>query len=225
MARAPSPAVQDDGDNLYSYFNKSVSAVQTHADQFEHDYARPALRTSQVFFDERPIAATFLAIFSVLSFLPVVSFIAFSVFFVVSFAVIALTCAFLASVTVVLTLLSLLVLTLLATTLSSAFLTSTALSLYSFTRLFSLVREHGRAGAFEWIEEMKGAIFSNLPIQVDAPRPEEREAEAYESDSFDPGEVLGGLAVEIKLEDSDDAAFTESRQETLISDDEVKAVE
>lgn len=75
MTHTQHQAVQDN-DELYSYFNSSVSAVQAHADRyssivvesltqvwltgvgrFEQDYARPALKISQAFFDERPIAA------------------------------------------------------------------------------------------------------------------------------------------------------------------------
>lgn len=76
MTATQHQAVQDN-DDLTSYFNSSVSAVQAHADRyessnivasltqvwltgvcrFEQDYARPALKISQAFFDERPIAA------------------------------------------------------------------------------------------------------------------------------------------------------------------------
>ncbi|KAM6501398.1 hypothetical protein JOM56_004412 [Amanita muscaria] len=51
-------------------------------DSFEYDVVRPALASSHIFFKERPITATFVAIFSLLTFLPVISF----VLFVAAFA-------------------------------------------------------------------------------------------------------------------------------------------
>ncbi|KAF5384135.1 hypothetical protein D9615_003354 [Tricholomella constricta] len=156
----------DDDDDLYSYFNKSVSAVQAHADHFEQEYARPALRTSQAFFDDRPIAATFIVIFVFLSFLPVVFFLGLSLFAVASFTIIALTSTVIASATVVLTLLSLLVLTLLITLVSSAFLTLSGVSLYASVSLLSLVRKHGRLGVSKWAEHMSNFLVGSRPVQL-----------------------------------------------------------
>ncbi|KAF9467166.1 hypothetical protein BDZ94DRAFT_56973 [Collybia nuda] len=226
MFRGRSPHPQNDGDDndLYSYFNRSVSAVQAHADYFEEDYARPALRTSQAFFDERPIAAvrTFIATFSLLSFFPIVSFVGFSIFSVASFTIVALTCAFLASITVVLGFLSILVLFLLVTLCSSVFLTCSVVFVYTSIRFVILVRAHGGAGLSEWLVETKARIFNVLPDA--SPR-----LDNYDTLDYD---TLGELELENKHADAI-VSFSEQelepepeiKQENPYDDEETKVME
>ncbi|KAG6845117.1 hypothetical protein H0H87_000544 [Tephrocybe sp. NHM501043] len=157
--------LMDEDDDIYSYFNKSVSAVQVHADHFEQEYARPALRTSQAFFDRRPIVATFIAIFVFLSVLPAVTFLGLALFAVTSFTIIALTSTVILSATVVLTLLSLLILTLLITLASATFLTVAGVSIYAFASLLNLVRLHGNLGIGIWMDQMSDFVFGEYPVQ------------------------------------------------------------
>ncbi|KAG6902716.1 hypothetical protein C0995_012380 [Termitomyces sp. Mi166 len=174
----------DEDDDMYSYFNKSISAVQEHADHFEQVYARPALRTSQAFFDEHPIAATFIAIFVFLSIVPVATFLGLSLFAVVSFSIVALTSTAILSATVVLLLLSLLVLTLLITFASSAFLTISGISIYSFASLLSLLRVHGNTGVSLWIDQMSELIFATSPVPPE-PHPNDRDERSLPLDEHE----------------------------------------
>ncbi|GLB39798.1 hypothetical protein LshimejAT787_0703080 [Lyophyllum shimeji] len=216
MARSRSRLENGDhDDDLYAYFNKSVTAVQAHADHFEQEYARPALRTSQEFFDERPIAATFIVIFSFLSFIPVASFLGLSLFAVASITIIALTSTIIASATVVLTLLSLLILTLMMTLAASAVLTLSGISLYSFWSLANLVREHGRTGISRWMEHMSTCIFGDLSTPYSSPRLREiHDHDAEWSDSEDaPNES------DVKLEPLD-IPYHGSEPDTPVNEDE-----
>ncbi|KAG6906003.1 hypothetical protein DXG01_016355 [Tephrocybe rancida] len=155
----------DEDDDIYSYFNKSVSAVQMHADHFEQEYARPALRASQAFFDQRPIAATFVAVFVLLSAVPVLTFLGLALFAVTLFVIIALTSTVILSSMVVFSLLSLLILTLLITLASAAFLTLSGISIYVFASFLNLVRIHGSPGVALWMDQVSNILFGPAPAQ------------------------------------------------------------
>jgi len=149
---------QSGQEDLSYSFNRSASAVQTYADKFEHEYARPALRVSQAFFDEHPVTATFIAIFSFLSFVPVLSFLGFSAFILLSFTLVALSSALLTAAVIVLGSLACLLFTLFIITCISAFLTSLCVAGYTLLRLATLVRSDGGDGAAEWAREARGHI-------------------------------------------------------------------
>ncbi|KAJ7792650.1 hypothetical protein B0H14DRAFT_162985 [Mycena olivaceomarginata] len=129
-------------------FRQSATAVRAYADQFEASYARPALKTSSAFFDEHPISSTFIVIFSSLAFFPVITFIALSLFTIVSLSFVALCCAFVVSSAVVLFFLSILVLSLVTAFFASGFFTVLALSTYLAYRF---VPSRGREEAREYL--------------------------------------------------------------------------
>ncbi|KAJ7507176.1 hypothetical protein B0H11DRAFT_1970593 [Mycena galericulata] len=154
MSQTPSAKEQ-----LSAHFNKSATVVRDYADRFETSYARPALKTTTAFFDEYPISSTFIAIFSALAFFPVITFLALSLFTVLSFSFLALCCAFVAASAVVLFFLSILVLILVATFFASGFFTVLAISSYIAYRFFVLVRSNGRQGLSNWAVEVKGRFI------------------------------------------------------------------
>ncbi|KAJ6590966.1 hypothetical protein DFH09DRAFT_191064 [Mycena vulgaris] len=156
MTQTPSAKEQ-----LAAHFDKSAAAVRVYADQFEASYARPALKTATSFFDEYPVSSTFIAIFCSLAFLPVITFLALSLFTIVAFSFLALCCAFVASSIVVLTFLSILVLILVATFFSSGFFTVLAISTYLAYRFVTLVRSNGRNGVSNWAVETKGRFVQS----------------------------------------------------------------
>ncbi|KAJ7151388.1 hypothetical protein C8R43DRAFT_1005003 [Mycena crocata] len=142
-------------EQLSAHFNKSATAVRAYADQFEESYARPALKTTTAFFDEHPIASTFIAIFSALAFIPVITFLVLSLFTVISLSFLALCCAFVVSSAIVLFFLSILVLSLAIAFFASGFFTVLAISTYLAYRFFTLVRADGREGVSSWAVETK----------------------------------------------------------------------
>ncbi|KAJ7481487.1 hypothetical protein FB451DRAFT_1394138 [Mycena latifolia] len=156
MTQTPSAKEQ-----LAAHFDKSATAVRVYADQFEESYARPALKTATSFFDEYPISSTFIAIFSSLAIFPVLTFLAISLFTVLSLSFLALCCAFVASSTVVLFLLSILVLILVATFFTSGFLTVLAISTYLTYRFVTLLRSNGRDGVSSWAVETKDRFIQS----------------------------------------------------------------
>ncbi|KIK07184.1 hypothetical protein K443DRAFT_673743 [Laccaria amethystina LaAM-08-1] len=164
-SNSPTPREQVSGD-LSSYFDKSAAIVRTYTDKLEHHYARPAMKTSRAYFDDRPISAIFIAIFSMLSFLPAVTFLGISLLIIVASTVTALVFAFLAAVAVALTLLTCLASTLIATAFASAFLTFALISSYLFLRLVILVRRDSVLGIPAWVGETKQRL-----MYVTTPRP------------------------------------------------------
>jgi len=110
------------------------------------------------FFDEHPVTATFIAIFSFLSFVPVLSFLGFSAFILLSFTIVALSSALLTAAVIILGFLACLLFTLFIITWISAFLTTLCVAGYTLLRLATLVRSDGGDGAAEWARETKGHI-------------------------------------------------------------------
>ncbi|KAG5639771.1 hypothetical protein H0H81_000051 [Sphagnurus paluster] len=220
----PRSRLQEEDDDLYSYFNKSVSAVQAHADHFEQEYARPALRTSQAFFDERPIAADFF-ICKENAVIHNSTSRGLSIFAVTSFTIMALTSTVIASATVVLTLLSLLVLTLLITLVSAGFLTLSGVSIYSFASLLGFVHTDGRQGVSKWMQHMSDFLLGSISV-MGSPR-DQRDTEWTDDEGheheFDDGLELDlepdvkQEEVEPKLEEDavHDSPFDSPRQAVL----------
>ncbi|KAJ7084020.1 hypothetical protein B0H15DRAFT_404179 [Mycena belliarum] len=155
---SPNPSAKE---QLSAHFDKSATAVRLYADQFEESYGRPALKTASSLFDEYPISSTFIAIFSALAFFPVLTFLAISIFTVVSFSFLALCCALIASSAVLLLFFSILVLILVATFFTSGFLTVLAISTYLAYRFVTLVRSNGRDGVANWAFETKDRFIKS----------------------------------------------------------------
>jgi hypothetical protein len=121
---------------------------------------------------------------------------------------------------------SILIFTLLVTLFSSILLTGFAIITYSFLHLVVLVREHGRDGIWIWAEDINPFAFNVPPIASSNHEDDGADKSTVWSDSghgstyeFDQ-EAPGGLAVEIKLEDS--SSSSSSPNQTSASD-EVKA--
>jgi hypothetical protein len=150
---------QEQQGDLASYFNKSVSAVQLYADHFEHDVVRPAFASSNLFFRERPITATFAATFSLLSFIPVLSFVGASIFATVAVVLVALLAVVLACGMALIAFLSLLLFALCVNFFVALSFTSLVTLSYALLRLAMLVRERGSAGISHWIAEIQGFIL------------------------------------------------------------------
>ncbi|KAG6819696.1 hypothetical protein H0H93_009490 [Arthromyces matolae] len=146
MSRVELP---DESEDIYSYFNKSVSAVQEHADHFEEIYARPALRTSQAFFDDRPISAR-----AVIICCRLVRYrrtdLGRHTFFDRGFVITSVPNC------------------LLITFSSSAFLTITGICTYSFASLLNHLRIHGSPGISLWMDRMIELFFGTF---LDSPQP------------------------------------------------------
>ncbi|KAK6974949.1 hypothetical protein R3P38DRAFT_3478496 [Favolaschia claudopus] len=98
--------------------------------RFESSYARPAMKTTSVYFDEYPITSTFVIIFSSLTIFPVLTFIALSLFTILSLSFLALCCAFVVSSAVILFFLSILILCVITAFFASGFFTALAISTY-----------------------------------------------------------------------------------------------
>lgn len=116
---------------------------------------------------------------------------------------------------------SILILTLIVTLFSSILLTGSVVAAYTFVRFVALVREHGREAIWIWVEDtnffsLKALPFASSNNGLDgSERPEEwfeksLPGSADESDHETPG----GLAVEVKHEDSN---FEPSPNHTLVS--------
>jgi hypothetical protein len=106
---------------------------------------------------------------------------------------------------------------------SSILLTGSIIAAYSFVRFVALVREHGREGVWIWVEDTNLFSFSALPITSsshehdESEQPEEWfEKSLPESADTSDQEAPGGLAVEVKHEDS---SFAPSPNQTLVSEE------
>lgn len=160
----------------------------------------------------------------------------FTIFAITSFTIIALTCAFLASVTVVLGFcvfelpfpislliletVSILIFTLIVALFSSILLTGILISVYSFARFVTLVREHGREGIWIWVEDIGLFAFNAQPSSPSAQmaRVEEWVEKRSLSGSADISDqdAPGGLAVQVKHEDS---ASSPSPNQTFVNEE------
>ncbi|KAK7042479.1 hypothetical protein R3P38DRAFT_317677 [Favolaschia claudopus] len=152
MSDSETPSAKE---QLTAHFEKSASAVRGYADQFESSYARPAMKTTSAYFDEYPITSTFVTIFASLTIFPVLTFIALSLFTILSLSFLALCCAFVVSSAVILFFLSILILCVITAFFASGFFTALAISTYLLWRFVTLVRSNGRDGLSSWAVETK----------------------------------------------------------------------
>ncbi|KAJ6494673.1 hypothetical protein C8R47DRAFT_1116736 [Mycena vitilis] len=181
---------QNAKEQLAAHFDNSATAVRTYADQFEKSYARPALKTTSAFFDKHPISSTYLVIFSSLSFFPVLTFIALSVFTIVSLSFLALSIAFVISSVIVLVFLALLALCLVTIFFASGFFTVLVISTYLGYRFVTLVRSDGRGGVSNWAVETKDRFIQSKrreasdesAVVVDSKEPRPEDSFGTESD-------------------------------------------
>jgi hypothetical protein len=165
-----------------------------------------------------------------------------SIFAVTSFTILALTCAFLASVTVVLAfcalefpftascilnthmldIVSILIFILIVTLFSSILLTGFLIAIYSFVRFVALVREHGREGIWIWFEDTNFFAFNHTSITSSHEHDGTEMPDVWFEKSLSGSaevsdqEALGGLAVKVKHEDS---SFSPSPNQTLVSEE------
>ncbi|KDQ50985.1 hypothetical protein JAAARDRAFT_73929 [Jaapia argillacea MUCL 33604] len=142
-------------DDLQGYFDRYAGAVRHNFSRFESQLGRPAFEVFQQSFNERPVITTFLAIYAVLSVVPVLSFIGFSLFLTTTYTFLAFGGAFVVSVVSILFLGSILIPTLLLTLLFTALITSFLLSAFLAWRFWVLVRKEGPRGVGEWGGETK----------------------------------------------------------------------
>ncbi|CAA7259931.1 unnamed protein product [Cyclocybe aegerita] len=155
--KSPSFGIEKNSE-LATQFDRSISLVKAYTSRFEQDYARPAIKTSGVFYERRPISAVFLGFFLSLSFLPVISFIGISVFTIVSFLTVAFGAALVSAFMVILGCFAVLASVLLATFFTSGFLTAGTVFTFLFARFAISVRRSGVSGFSEWANETKGRL-------------------------------------------------------------------
>ncbi|KAM6501125.1 hypothetical protein JOM56_004139 [Amanita muscaria] len=151
-------------DDLAAYFKNSVSTVHLYADNFEHDVVKPAFASSHMFFKERPITATFVAIFSLLSFLPVLSFVGTSLFVAVAVVTFALLAIVLACGLALIAFLSFLLFALFVNFFTALFITGLVTFAYLLLRLAMLVREQGSAGVSHWVAEIQDFLLHSPSV-------------------------------------------------------------
>jgi len=156
--------VEVNGDLKY-YFDKTASAVGKSAEHVEEDYIKPSLNVATGYAKNRPLAATFLAIFGGLSVLPVITFLGASVFVFAVLISAAIAFAFISSLGIILVFGSILLVTLFGAFLLSLFLTASTITLFLAYRLLTLVRSDSEGalhGAQAWIGETRGLVVERL---------------------------------------------------------------
>ncbi|OBZ66938.1 hypothetical protein A0H81_13265 [Grifola frondosa] len=160
-----SPYVADEADpDLLSYFDKSAMVVHQSFQRFEQGYARPGMSLLVKSFQTRPVRSTFLAVFAILSLLPLLSFIGFSLFILASFVFFSLAGALLAASIVIMLSGVLLGCTLMILFFISIPLTAFALGAFIAFRLAVRVRSDGyRAGVGGWAQETKNQFYRTAP--------------------------------------------------------------
>jgi len=146
-------------DQLHSYFERSAAAVTQTFDRLDKKYIQPGMTKATQSFVDSPIRSTFLAIFAALSFLPLLSFIGFSLFVLGACTFIALSVALVVSSAAIAFIGFWLAITLVALFLVSFFLTNTMIGAYLFLRYVTLVRANGpRTGSVEFVQELKSRV-------------------------------------------------------------------
>lgn len=74
-----------------------MAIIQIQVLSFHRKIVRPYLESGQSFAERHPVISLFISVFSILSFIPVVTFIGFSLLVTLSFVSIGVTCALIAS--------------------------------------------------------------------------------------------------------------------------------
>ncbi|KAF8635586.1 hypothetical protein AX15_000234 [Amanita polypyramis BW_CC] len=114
-----------------------------------------------MFFKERPITATLVAIFSLFSFLPVLAFVGASFFSVATVVFITVCATVLACGTAIITFLSLLLFALFVNFFLALFFTGLVTFAFLFLRLAIMVREKGTEGISNWFTELQNFILGS----------------------------------------------------------------
>ncbi|THH02026.1 hypothetical protein EW026_g759 [Hermanssonia centrifuga] len=160
-------ATYNSAEDLQSYFEKSAAIVRRVVDRAEIAYVRPGIKNVAESFEKRPLLSSFVAVFVFLSFLPIISFVGFSLFVIGTFTFLGLAGAFAASTVVVLVSGFVLACTLAFLLLIAFFLSSALLVGFLTTRLLLLVRTDGpRTGVTEWTKETKTRLYRG---DIDSP--------------------------------------------------------
>lgn len=146
-------------DDLASYLERSTLVVLAYTDIIERKYARPALDKISRYFQGQPLTMTWvtmtLTLFAATSILPVLSFIALSIFALCSSMFIALAFGFAAVVALETMFVTVLLLVLGGLLLFSfVFATFVAMAYLTF-RLGQHLQTQGRFGIVEWVQETK----------------------------------------------------------------------
>ncbi|THV02626.1 hypothetical protein K435DRAFT_775424 [Dendrothele bispora CBS 962.96] len=150
-------------EQLTSYFTRSASSVHLYADRFEHQYARPAINTSNAFFTEHPVFSIFIASFSFLSLLPIALFIVLSASAILTFTILAICFIIASSITTLVFFVSVLACTLVTIFCFSVFVTGSLFIAYTLYRLISLTRTYGFRGINIWGSEIVSYIW---PLRI-----------------------------------------------------------
>ncbi|THH12650.1 hypothetical protein EW146_g7499 [Bondarzewia mesenterica] len=166
-------------DDLSAYFVKSATVVRHVSERVEEVYLRPGIEFAHASFTAHPIAAVFVATFTTLSFLPIATFIVFSLFAVASVVFLAICVAFTVSAFAISLFVAILLVVLTTTFFISVFLTTSGLALYLSSRLFVHLRSSGLQGFYTWAGEARKTLFQSQPSQV-----------AEDSDSEDSAVVI-----------------------------------
>ncbi|TCD67373.1 hypothetical protein EIP91_010193 [Steccherinum ochraceum] len=143
-------------EKLSSYFERSATLVTRACDRLDKSYVQPGVTLVVKSFAENPVRSTFLTTFAVLSFLPVLSFLGFSLFALGTCTFLALGAALVVSAAAIAFVGFWLLLTLTLLLFVSFFLTNAVVGTYLLLRYVKLVRTGGpRAGSLEWAREVK----------------------------------------------------------------------
>jgi len=153
--------LEDTQRDLASYFDKSAAVVRSNFAWFERQFGKPALAYSLASFDAHPFTTTFLAIFSFLSFLPIISFLGLSLFVIASITFLAFALSFIIIALVEGVLVTILVVTLICLLIVALISTPLALSGYLTFRFVTHLRSDGRAGASQWVTETRSHFINS----------------------------------------------------------------
>jgi len=147
--------LEDTQRDLARYFDKSTTTVRHNFNWFEKEYGRPAITYCLASFDAYPLTSTFIAIFSSLSILPVISFLGFSLFYIALITFVAFVLSIMVIAAVESIFITILLIALTSLLCLTAFLTPLAISAYLTFRFIVHVHSDGRAGASGWAVETK----------------------------------------------------------------------
>ncbi|TFK53156.1 hypothetical protein OE88DRAFT_1657057 [Heliocybe sulcata] len=157
MTSYDTKATQDD---LQSHFDVYASHVRHSFSSFEEQYVRPLFNACVAMAKVRPVLATFVGIFVLLSLLPALAFIGFSLFTLASLAFLALLGFLIFASVALATYTSIFLTTLTILLFTSLFLTFCAVSAYFAVRLAVHVRLEGvRPGVGAWVHEVRERLL------------------------------------------------------------------
>ncbi|KAK7683753.1 hypothetical protein QCA50_013129 [Cerrena zonata] len=162
---------QVNNEDLQSYFERSASTVIQLSDKAESEYVRPGVNALMRSFQKKPVHSTFLSTWGLLSLLPVIAFIGFSLFVLGSCLFFALAGALIVSAVAIAAFGSVLTMTLVILFFVSVFLTTTIIGSFLALHLISRIRDHGvRDGGVIWAREVKDRFFAISASITDSSR-------------------------------------------------------